>query len=232
MFLVVPHRYGWATSSERAGAQPAARAEGLEVGADVSQDRLDEERAALFALLGRLLSEPPDAALLARLRGLGGGETPLGRALGDLAAAAKAADPAALEREHFNLFIGVGRGELMPYASWYLTGFLHDRPLAELRGTLRRLGVERAPGVPEPEDHIAFVCETLAGLIEQPFPRRRTRMPRNASSRCISGPGPRVSSAIWRRPGPPGASTAPSARSAGSRWRSRGRRRTCRPDDG
>jgi TorA maturation chaperone TorD len=154
----------------RAGAQPAARAEGLEVGADVSQDRLDEERAALFALLGRLLSEPPDAALLARLRGLGGGETPLGRALGELAAAAKAADPAALEREHFSLFIGVGRGELMPYASWYLTGFLHDRPLAELRGTLRRLGVERAPGVPEPEDHIAFGCETLAGLIEHRFP--------------------------------------------------------------
>ncbi len=132
--------------------------------------RLDGERAALFALLGRLLSEPPDAALLARLRGLGGGETPLGRALAGLAAAADAAEPAALEREYFKLFIGVGRGELMPYASWYLTGFLHDRPLADLRATLRRLGVERAPGVSEPEDHIAFGCDTLAGLIESRFP--------------------------------------------------------------
>ncbi len=137
--------------------------------ADVS-DRLDEERAALFALLGRLLSEPPDAALLARLRGLGGGGTPLGQALAGLATAANAADPAALEREYFNLFIGVGRGELMPYGSWYLTGFLHDRPLADLRGELRLLGIEKAPGVPEPEDHIAFLCETLAGLIGGRFP--------------------------------------------------------------
>ena len=124
-------------------------------------DRLDEERAALFALLGRLLTEPPDAALLARLRGLGG-DGPVGQALAGLAAAAEGADPAALEREYFNLFIGVGRGELMPFASWYLTGFLHDRPLADLRGELRRLGIERAPGVSEPEDHIAFLCETLA----------------------------------------------------------------------
>jgi TorA maturation chaperone TorD len=133
------------------------------------RDGLDEERAALFALLGRLLSEPPDAALLSRLQGLGGSETPLGRALAGLAAAAEAADPVALEREHFKLLIGVGRGELMPYGSWYLTGFLHDRPLAELRGTLRRLGIERAPGVPEPEDHIAFGCETYAGLIDKRF---------------------------------------------------------------
>ncbi len=138
----------------------------MEVGAT---DGLDEERAALFALLGRLLSEPPDAALLARLRGLGG-DGPLGQALAGLAAAAGGADPAAVEREYFKLFIGVGRGELMPYASWYLTGFLQDRPLADLRGELRRLGVERAPGVPEPEDHIAFLCETLAGLIGSRFP--------------------------------------------------------------
>ena len=139
--------------------------------AEVAADEMEGERAALFALLGRLLSESPDAALLARLRGLGGdGETRLGEALSGLAAAAAVAEPAALEREFFQLFIGVGRGELLPYGSWYLSGFLHDRPLADLRGTLRGLGVERAPGVPEPEDHIAFLCETLAGLIENRFP--------------------------------------------------------------
>jgi TorA maturation chaperone TorD len=139
------------------------------VEAGIADDGLDRERAALFALLGRLLSDPPDESLLARLRALGGGESRLGQALAGLAAAAEAADPAALEREHFNLFIGVGRGELMPYASWYLTGFLNERPLADLRAALRRLGVERAPGVPEPEDHIAFLCETLAGLVEGRF---------------------------------------------------------------
>ena len=137
--------------------------------AGIADDGLDRERAALFALLGRLLSDPPDESLLTRLRALSGGESRFGQALAGLAAAAEAADPAALEREHFNLFIGVGRGELMPYASWYLTGFLNERPLADLRAALRRLGVERAPGVPEPEDHIAFLCETLAGLVEGRF---------------------------------------------------------------
>jgi TorA maturation chaperone TorD len=133
-------------------------------------DRLEAERAQLFALLGRLLSAPPDADLLGRLRGLAGNETPLGRAIAGLATAAGATGAAAVEREYFALFIGVGRGELMPYASWYLTGFLHDRPLAELRAELRRLGVQRAPGVAEPEDHIAFECEVLSGLFAGSFP--------------------------------------------------------------
>lgn len=137
-------------------------------------DGLDAERAQLFALLGRLLAAPPDAALLARLRdlplGAAAGETPLGRCLAGLAEASAAADPATVEREFFDLFIGVGRGELLPYASWYLTGFLHERPLAELRAELRRLGVERAPGTAEPEDHIAFECEVLSGLIAGSFP--------------------------------------------------------------
>jgi TorA maturation chaperone TorD len=142
---------------------------------DRTTDGIDAERAQLFALLGRLLAAPPDAALLSGLRGLptaGGdaGGTPLGRTLAGLAAAAAAAEPAAVEREFFDLFLGVGRGELLPYASWYLTGFLHDRPLAELRAELRRLGVERAPGTAEPEDHIAFECEVLSGLIAGTFP--------------------------------------------------------------
>lgn len=133
-------------------------------------DGLDRERAALFALLGRLLSEAPGPALLARLRGLDGdGRTPVGKALSGLAAAAGATDAEAAEREHFRLFIGVGRGELMPYASWYVTGFLHDRPLAELRAALRRLGVERAPGVSDPEDHVAFACDAMAGLLDGRF---------------------------------------------------------------
>jgi TorA maturation chaperone TorD len=61
--------------------------------------------------------------------------------------------------------VGLGRGELLPFASYYLTGFLHERPLAELRGELERLGIGRAPGVHEPEDHIGFVCETMAGCL-------------------------------------------------------------------
>lgn len=135
----------------------------------IAVDQLDAERARLFALLGRLLSAAPDAALLEGLSRLQGDPSPLGRAYAGLARAAAETDPARLEREFFTLFIGVGRGEVLPYASYYLTGFLHERPLAELRGTLAAIGVGRIAGVPEPEDHIAFLCETLAGLIEGRF---------------------------------------------------------------
>lgn len=130
---------------------------------------MDAERARLFALLGRLLGHAPDAPLLARLKLLPPGPGELGEAYAALSAAAAATTAEAAEREFFDLFIGVGRGELLPYASYYLTGFLHERPLADLRGDLMRLGVEKAEGVAEPEDHIAFVCEVLAGLIAGAF---------------------------------------------------------------
>ena len=131
-------------------------------------DPLDTERARLFSLLARLLGAAPDGALLARLRLLPPGPGEVGEGLAALSAAARTT-PEACEREFFELFIGVGRGELLPYASYYLTGFLHERPLAELRADLARLGVERAEGVVEPEDHIAFLCEAMAGLILHAF---------------------------------------------------------------
>ncbi len=128
-------------------------------------DAVTENRAGAFALLGALLAGEPDRALLRQVGLLQGGESAIGQAIGELAAAARNASPRALEREYFDLFIGVGRGEILPYASYYLTGFLHERPLAELRATLEALGVRRLDGVPEPEDHIAFACETMAGLL-------------------------------------------------------------------
>jgi TorA maturation chaperone TorD len=128
-------------------------------------DALTQNRAGAFALLGALLASSPDAALLRAVAALPSGDTALGQAIGTLAEAAAAARPAQLVREFHDLFIGVGRGEFLPYASYYLTGFLHERPLADLRSSLRALGVERAPGIAEPEDHIAFLCETMAGLL-------------------------------------------------------------------
>ncbi|MDX1529573.1 MAG: molecular chaperone TorD family protein, partial [Gammaproteobacteria bacterium] len=70
-----------------------------------------------------------------------------------------------LDDEYHDLFIGIGRGEVIPYGSWYLTGFLMDRPLAVLRGDLAELGFERQQDVKEPEDHIAALCEIMAMLI-------------------------------------------------------------------
>src|SRR6516162_8242150 len=121
-------------------------------------------RAREYALLAALLARPPDAALLTRLASIEGDGTPLGLAHKALAAAA-ATDAAAVAREYFELFIGVGRGELLPYGSYYLTGFLHERPLARLRAELADLGIERVEGQSEPEDHAAILCEIMAGLI-------------------------------------------------------------------
>jgi TorA maturation chaperone TorD len=127
-------------------------------------DEVDSARAQEYALLSALLARAPDAGLLARLSGLRGDATPLGLAHVALAEAASAATPDTVEREFFDLFIGIGRGELMPYGSYYLTGFLHERPLARLREDLGQLGIERVEGNAEPEDHAATLCEIMSGL--------------------------------------------------------------------
>ncbi len=121
-------------------------------------------RSGIYRLLAAFLARPPDAATLALAAGLRGPATPLGRAVDELAARAARTDAVAAAREHEALFIGVERGELVPYASWYLTGFLHDRPLAKLRQDMAALGLERQPGVAEPEDQIGTICEIMAGL--------------------------------------------------------------------
>lgn len=129
----------------------------------------DELRAKGYLLIARLLSAPPGADLLAGLGGLAGDAGALGRALDELAAAARGAEPAAVEREYHDLFIGLGQGELNPYGSYYLTGFLYERPLARLRVDMARLGIARQRQVREPEDHIAALCEMMAGLISGAF---------------------------------------------------------------
>jgi TorA maturation chaperone TorD len=127
-------------------------------------DDVDAARAQEYALLSSLLAKAPDAALLSRLSGLRGDDTPLGLAHAALAEAATLTDAAKVEREYFDLFIGVGRGELLPYASYYLTGFLHERPLARLREDLVKLGIKRIEGHSDPEDHAATLCEIMAGI--------------------------------------------------------------------
>lgn len=129
----------------------------------------DQLRAHWYALLGRLLSVAPDQATLDLVRGLKGDETDLGVGVKALAAAARGVTTAMAEEEYFNLFIGVGQGELLPYGSYYLAGFLNEKPLARLRGDMAALGIARATGVKEPEDHIASLCEMMAGMITGAF---------------------------------------------------------------
>lgn len=129
-------------------------------------DETDSARAQEYALLSALLARAPDKALLQRLAQLRGDPSPLGLAHLALAQAASDANVERVEREFFDLFIGLGRGELLPYGSYYLTGFLHERPLARLREDLVQLGIERAEGIPEPEDHVAILCEIMSRLID------------------------------------------------------------------
>ena len=130
------------------------------------EDRL---RAGWYSLLARLLAAPADGEVLAVLRGLGDDDTELGAALRALKAAAGAASPGAIKQEFFDLFVGVGQGELVPYGSYYLTGFLHEKPLARLRDDMAALGIARSEGVSESEDHIAALCDMMAGLITGAF---------------------------------------------------------------
>ena len=133
-------------------------------------DEVDAARAREYSLIAALLTRAPDAQLLADLSELRGDATPLGVAHAALAEAASATSAARIEREYFDLFIGLGRGELLPYGSYYLTGFLHDRPLARLREDLSAIGVARAEGVVEPEDHAGILCEIMSGLASGRLP--------------------------------------------------------------
>ncbi len=130
---------------------------------DISaEDRL---RADFYNFLGLLLAGPPDQLLLDQMAGLGGDDSDLGQAIQAMARVAKVTKPAAAEREFNALFIGLGRGELLPYASFYLTGFLNEKPLAQLRNDMAARGITRAQNVYEPEDNIASLMEMMAGMI-------------------------------------------------------------------
>jgi TorA maturation chaperone TorD len=133
-------------------------------------DEVDLARAQEYALISALLARAPDAQLMQRLSRLGGDASPLGLAHAALGEAAARADIAKVEREYFNLFIGLGRGELLPYGSYYLTGFLNERPLARLRDDLAAFGIERVEGNYEPEDHAATLCEIMAAFAGGRFP--------------------------------------------------------------
>jgi TorA maturation chaperone TorD len=130
-------------------------------------DEIDRQRAAEYGLLSLLLGRAPDADTLSRIAALKGDASDLGMAHVELASAAT--DDRAVSKEFFDLFTGLGRGELLPYASYYLTGFLHERPLARVREDLDALGIERAGVSREPEDHIAILLEVMAGLARGDF---------------------------------------------------------------
>ena len=148
-------RASLAAAMEAAKAEQAAAAE---------PDDMDRLRAAEYGLLALLLFKAPTAAVLGEVSNLKGDASPLGLAHLALAEAARDTTLEAANRQFFDLFVGLGRGELLPYASYYLTGFLHERPLAEVRADFIRFGIVREDESKEPEDHIALLFDVMAGL--------------------------------------------------------------------
>ncbi|MEE2775012.1 MAG: molecular chaperone TorD family protein [Pseudomonadota bacterium] len=125
----------------------------------------EKSRASIYGLLGALLAKPPSASLIKDVSGLSGEGNGVGDAINTISTLGKKLTVKAIEREYNQLFIGVGRGELLPYGSYYMTGFLNEKPLANLRRDMRELGIGRADGMSDPEDHVAALCDIMAGLI-------------------------------------------------------------------
>nr|WP_238937140.1 molecular chaperone TorD family protein [Sulfitobacter geojensis] len=122
-------------------------------------------RADLYNFIGLMLSGPPGQMLLDQCAALSGDDSDLGKAIGSLSRVARVSKPKKVESEFNALFVGLGRGELLPYASYYLTGFLNEKPLATLRTDMSTRGMTRSPNVYEPEDNIASLMEMMGGMI-------------------------------------------------------------------
>ncbi len=125
----------------------------------------DQQRADLYNYLGVILSGPPSQTLLDQTATLSGSGGDLGVAIDALARIARRSTPSSVEAEFNTLFVGLGRGELLPYGSYYLTGFLNEKPLACLRRDMAALGLERAENIREPEDNIASLMEIMGALV-------------------------------------------------------------------
>jgi TorA maturation chaperone TorD len=132
----------------------------------------DQERADLYGLLAALLLGP-DAGLVQALAALPRGEAhgnALACAWDALIDAAQRSGEAVLE-EFDALFFVPGTPRVDPYQCYYRAGGLMDKPLAQLRDTLHALGLQRAPGATELEDHLGALCDTMRVLIEARRPR-------------------------------------------------------------
>jgi TorA maturation chaperone TorD len=128
----------------------------------------DEEmaRADLYGTLASLFCAPPPPDLLKRIASSElEGNGLLDAAWGAVIESAKTIDAESAREEYERLFIGVGKPEVMLYGSYYMSGFLMEKPLVILRTDLANLGLQRTDTVVESEDHIATLCEVMRYLI-------------------------------------------------------------------
>lgn len=128
-------------------------------------------RAGAYSLLANLLRNSPDNSMLVQVAALATADAEksdeLALSMSMLGLAARNVTDIDVDDEFHALFIGLGRGEMVPYGSWYLTGFLMEKPLSLLRDDLKVLGFQRDENVKEPEDHVAALCEVMAMLVTE-----------------------------------------------------------------
>jgi TorA maturation chaperone TorD len=134
-----------------------------------ADEREDLARAEVYGLLAELYGGPPSAELHAQLQ-VAVTDAPergafLEASWRDLVGAARRLTREAIAAEYAELFVGVGKPEILPFASYHVAGRLHERPLVDLRRDLAVIGLERPDGVHETEDHLACLCEVMRYLI-------------------------------------------------------------------
>ena len=139
------------------------------LGFATADDSEEIARAELYGLLARLWIAAPDDALLTQFS-VAVTEAPqpggfLEAPWQALVAAMRATSAPAAADEYDALFGGVCTPEVFLYGSYYLAGFLNEKPLAELRSDLAALGLTRDEARGETEDHIAYVFEVMRYLI-------------------------------------------------------------------
>ncbi|HTQ75362.1 MAG TPA: molecular chaperone TorD family protein [Burkholderiales bacterium] len=152
----------------------------------------DQARAGYYALLARLYYAGPDAGLLAAIAEAGqivteGSQSALASAWTALAAAARAMDAEAARLEYEALFVGTGKAEVTPYASFYLAETGRERILVKLRGELAALGLERARSSHEPEDHVAGLFDAMRHLISRGSDDAAPQQQRSFFERYLAG---------------------------------------------
>lgn len=127
----------------------------------------DQVRADYYGLLAALFYGPPDARLMQGIvvSASPEGESELACAWHALAEASAVMPQEAVAQEYEELFVGIGRPPVMLFGSYYLAGFMNERPLAELREELSRLGFRRADAAHETEDHLAALCDVMRALV-------------------------------------------------------------------
>ena len=124
-------------------------------------------RTDCYVLLAALLNGSPSDDVIKLVRDLHWDENlpeSLHGALAALKRTGRNCEVETIAAEYQRLFVGLGSGEIVPYASWYREKIIQSTPLAAIRSDLKQLGIIRKEDVFEAEDHAGVLCEIMVLL--------------------------------------------------------------------